>query len=112
MILKHAFIMWANGNDWRAHYKLSSDFELITSQKNVAEIYGILKTTVLDSDLKVYGCTSSISLRELLFDGSDFLNIYWHHQQLENMHRLNPDVGARNLNAIRRLGNYRSGVLH
>jgi hypothetical protein len=93
MILKRAFIMWANSDDWRTHYKLSSDFELVTSQKNIAEMYGILKTTVLDSDLKVYGCASSISLKELLFGGSDFLNIYWHHQQLENMHQTNVGAG-------------------
>lgn len=87
MILRHAFIMWVNGDDWRAHYKLSSEFELVTSQKNVAEMYGSLKTTILESDLKVYSLAASKSLRKILFDGREFLNIYWHHQTLENVHR-------------------------
>jgi hypothetical protein len=103
MILKRAFIMSVNREDWRAHFKLSSDFELVTSQKNVAEMYGILKTSVLESDLKVYGCASSKGLRDLLFDGSEFLNIYWHHHQLENRHRTNlepADESGKKLQAL------------
>jgi hypothetical protein len=82
-ILRQAFIMWVRDDDWRQHFKLSSDFDLITSQKNIAEIYGILKTNILDSDLNVYGITSSKSFRDSILEGDDFLNIFWHHQILE-----------------------------
>lgn len=104
MILRHAFIMWVNGDDWRAHCTLSSDFELVTSQKNVAEMYGILKTTILESDLKLYDLTASRSLKRLLFEGGEFLNIYWHHQTLENMQRTNfqtDDESGKRLQALR-----------
>jgi len=85
-ILRRAFVMWINGEDWRGHYKLGTEFELITSEKNIAEIYGILKTNILESDLKIYGIVSSKRLRDMVLNGNDFLNIFWHHQTLEAMH--------------------------
>jgi hypothetical protein len=56
----------------------------------------------------VYGCASSVSLKELLFDGSDFLNIYWHHQQLENLHRANPDAGDKSGKKLQALIKWRN----
>ena len=103
MILREAFIIWINGGDWRVFFKLTSDFELVTSQKNIAEIYAILRTSILESDLKVYGLVGSQNLKELLFDGDNFLNIFWYHQVLENTHRSGSgrtDKSGKNLQAL------------
>ncbi len=91
-ILRRAFIMWVNGEDWRQQYKLSSDFEFVTSQKNVAEMYSILKTNILESDLKIYGLVSSKNFRDMSLDGNDFLNVFWHHQTLEAMYSRIPQT--------------------
>jgi len=107
-ILRRAFIMWINGEDWRQHYKLSSDFELITSQKNVAEIYGILKTNILESDLKVYGLVSSKRFRDMFLDGDDFLNIFWHHQTLEAMYSIVPQTDDEQAKRLRALIEWRN----
>ena len=94
-ILRAAFIAAANGKDWHQEFSLPSDsFRLFTSQKCIIEMYGILKTTVLTSDLSIYGCgysssTGNDSLLKMIFSGDEFLNIYWHHQILEASITLN-----------------------
>lgn len=89
VILRAIFIAAVNGKDWRQEFNLlSGDFHLVTSQRCVIEMYGILKTTVLTSDLAVYGCKFSSSkgddsiLRRVL-DGDEFLDIFWHRHVLE-----------------------------
>src|SRR6266550_3589014 len=88
-ILRAIFIAVVNGKDWHQEFGLlSSDFRLVTSQKCVIEMYGILKTTILTSDLAVYECKYSSSkgddsiLRRVL-DGDEFLDIFWHRHVLE-----------------------------
>jgi hypothetical protein len=88
-ILRAIFIAAAHGKDWRQEFSLSSDsFRFVTSQKCVIEMYGILKTSILTSELTIYGCKYSSSkgedsiLRRIL-DGDEFLDIYWHRQVLE-----------------------------
>jgi len=82
-ILREAFVGKINGQDWRQDFKLPANAHLVTAQKCLAEMYGILKTNILDAELQVYGCTSSKSLRDMILNGDDFLNIFWHHQILE-----------------------------
>ncbi len=82
-ILREAFVKKANGSDWRQGYKLPSNTRLITAHKCIAEMYGILKTSILDKELACYGLISSKRLRDMIFDGDDFLNIFWHRQALE-----------------------------
>jgi hypothetical protein len=94
-ILRAIFIAVANGKNWRQEFSLSlNSFRLFTSQKCIIEMYGILKTTVLTSDLSIYGCgysssTENDSLLKMIFSGDEFLNIYWHHQILEASIALN-----------------------
>ncbi|OUC05549.1 hypothetical protein RY27_26600 [Litorilinea aerophila] len=47
-------------------------------------MYGILKTSILDTELASYGLVSLKHLRDIIFDGDDFLNIFWHRQVLES----------------------------
>lgn len=84
-ILREGFVKNINGGDWRQDYKLPSNVHLITAHKCVAEMYGILKTSILDTELSSYGLVSSKRLRDMIFNGDDFLNIFWHHQVLENL---------------------------
>lgn len=84
-ILREGFVKNINGDDWRRDYKLPSNVHLITAHKCVAEMYGILKTSILDTELSSYGLASSKRLRDMIFNGDDFLNIFWHHQVLENL---------------------------
>ncbi|HEY6332641.1 MAG TPA: hypothetical protein VI756_25180 [Blastocatellia bacterium] len=91
-ILHEAFALRAGGDDWRAHYRLPGDAKLLTSQKNVAEMYGCLKTNMLeDPRFAKYGLNSSKKLRDILFNGADYLSIFWSHQVLENTHRDSED---------------------
>jgi len=90
-ILREAFIKQVNGSDWRQDYKLASNVCLITAHKCLAEMYGILKTSILENELSSYGLVSSVHLRDMIFNGDDFLNIFWHHQALESLHRTLPE---------------------
>lgn len=88
-ILRAIFIAVVNGKDWHNEYGLpSDDFRFVTSQKCIIEMYGILKTSILTSELAIYGCKYSSSrgedsiLRRIL-DGDKFLDVYWHRQVLE-----------------------------
>jgi len=89
VILRAIFIAAVNEKDWRQEFSLpSSDFSLVTSQKCVIEIYGILKTTILTSDLAIYGCKYSSSKGEdsilkHILGGEEFLDIFWHRHVLE-----------------------------
>lgn len=87
-ILRSMFIAEVNGADWRQEIGLSRDFQLVTAQKCILEMYGILKTTVLTGDLAVYDCqysssTKADSLLKMIFGGDEFLSAYWHHQVIE-----------------------------
>jgi len=101
-ILREAFVKKTNGTDWRQEYKLPSDAHLITAHKCIAEMYGILKTSILDTELASYGLVSSKRLREMIFDGDDFLNIFWHHQELE----FSPSILAQPTDANKHRPNY------
>jgi hypothetical protein len=88
-ILRAAFIAAVNGENWRQENGLPlEDFRLVTSQKCIIEMYGILKTSILTSDLAIYGCKYSSSkgedsiLRSYL-DGDEFLDIFWYRHVLE-----------------------------
>src|SRR5579883_1550821 len=88
-VLRAAFIAAVNGENWRQEYGLPLEsFRLITSQKCIIEMYGILKTSILTSDLAIYGCKYSSSkgedsiLRRIL-DGDEFLDFFWHRHVLE-----------------------------
>lgn len=83
-ILREAFVKKTNGIDWRQEYKLPPGARFITAHKCIAEIYGILKTSILDTELAAYGLVSMKRLRDAIFDGDDFLNIFWHRQMLES----------------------------
>ncbi len=72
-ILREAFIKEVNGSDWRQGYKLPTNMHLITAHKCLAEMYGILKTSILENELASYGLVSSIHLRDMLFSGDNFL---------------------------------------
>lgn len=84
-ILREAFAKAVNGNDWRQDYSLSPTVHLVTAHKCIAEMYGILKTSILENELASYGLVSSVRLRDLIFSGDNFLNIFWHHQALESL---------------------------
>ncbi len=83
-ILREAFVKKTNGTDWRQDYKLPSNSRLVTAHKCIAEMYGILKTSILDTELASYNLVSLKRFRDVIFDGDDFLNIFWHHQTLES----------------------------
>ncbi|MDY7040811.1 MAG: hypothetical protein SVX38_08100 [Chloroflexota bacterium] len=82
-VLRYAFVARKKGEDWRQNLKLPPNVRLVTAHKCIAEMYGILKTNILDTELKDYGCESSKHLRDRVFGGDNFLNIFWHHQVLE-----------------------------
>jgi len=82
-ILREAFVRKTNGVNWRQEYNLPSGVQLVTGHKCLAEVHGILKTSILDTELAVYGCVSSKRFRDMILKGDDFLNIFWHHQILE-----------------------------
>ena len=108
-ILRRAFVMWINEEDWRQLYHLSDEFELVTSQKNAAEMYGILKTNILESELKVYGLISLKHFRDAFLNGSEFLNIFWHRQILEAEHSFIPQVNDAHSKRFRELVKWRHG---
>jgi len=82
-ILRAIFISVVNGKHWRQEYGLSSgNFRLITSQKCIIEMYGILKTSILTSDLAIYGCKYSSpkgedSILRRILDGDEFVVPPW-----------------------------------
>jgi hypothetical protein len=86
-VLREAFIGEVNGRDWKQDYRLPTNVHLITAHKCLAEMYGILKTSILENELISYGLVSSKRLRDGLFSSDDFLNIFWHHQTLESLHQ-------------------------
>ena len=85
-ILRESFIKMINNINWRSEFNIPSNSILITAHKCVAEMYGILKTNILDKELSSYGLTSSKKLRDLIFGNDDFLNIFWHQQANEVQH--------------------------
>jgi hypothetical protein len=85
-VLREAFVKEVNGSNWRQDYRLPLDVHLITAHKCIAEMYGILKTSILENELASYGLVSSVHLRDAIFSGDDFLNIFWHHQTLKSPH--------------------------
>lgn len=84
-ILREAFVKEVNGGSWRQDYNLPLAVLLITAQKCIAEMYGILKTSILENELASYGLVSLVHLRDAVFRGDDFLNIFWHRQTLESL---------------------------
>jgi len=62
---------------------MPSNVRLVTAHKCIVEMYGILKTSILDTELASYGLMSSKRLRDMIFNGDDFLNVFWHRQTLE-----------------------------
>jgi hypothetical protein len=77
-----------NGKDWRSEFQLPTSFRLVTAQKCLLEMYGILKTSVLTQDLARYGCTysssrSDNSLLKRVLEGNEFNDIFWYHHVLE-----------------------------
>lgn len=87
-ILRAIFIASVNGEDWRSKYRLPTSFRLVTAQKCLLEMYGILKTGVLTQELAIYGCNYSLSKRDdsllkRVLDGNEFHDIFWHRHVLE-----------------------------
>ncbi len=87
-ILRAIFISYVNGEDWRSKYQLPTSFRLVTAQKCLLEMYGILKTGVLTQELAAYGCSYSLSKRDdsllkRVLDRNEFHDIFWHRQVLE-----------------------------
>jgi len=95
-ILREAFVKATNSGNWRQDYKLPSSVHLVTGHKCIAEMYGILKTNVLEMELASYGLVSSIRLRDMIFKGDDFLNVFWHHQALESSQSAHMESGKAN----------------
>ncbi len=92
-ILRNIFVDQVNGENWRDKLQLSSGFRLITAQKCVLEMYGILKTTILTKELAGYGCEYSSSGKSKgkndtsilmnILEGDEFMNKFWHNNVLE-----------------------------
>src|SRR6266849_6707326 len=80
-ILRAIFISYVNGEDWRSKFQLPTSFRLVTAQKCLLELYGILKTGVLTQELAAYGCSYSLSKRDdsllkRVLDGSESQYIF------------------------------------
>lgn len=87
-ILRAIFIASVNGEDWRSKYRLPISFRLVTAQKCLLEMYGILRTSVLTQELASYGCTYSSSrgdnsLLKRVLEGNEFNDVFWYHHVLE-----------------------------
>lgn len=110
-VLREAFVKEVNGGNWRQDCKLPLAVRLITAQKCIAEMYGILKTNILENELASYGLVSSMHLRDAIFSGDDFLNIFWHHQTLEALHLTSKRVVEKDLyrEKLEALAKWRAG---
>lgn len=101
---------------------LSSDLLLITAQKCVLEMYGILKTTILTEQLASYGCKYSssgkpknegkkdTSILTNILDGDEFRNKFWHRHVLEAWVRLEdkPENDDEHTRKLRQLVEWRA----
>lgn len=118
-ILRAIFISYVNGEDWRSKFQLPTSFRLVTAQKCLLEMYGILKTGVLTQELACYGCTYSSSKRDdsllkRVLEGNEVHDIFWHSHVLEAAVTLKEETANddEHTRKLRQLARWRSCYEH